>query len=84
MNFSRIRSELAKVQEFAAECARRGQAPLTIVVLPGNSRGPNADGDLPLPRIAWHDECATCVLYDVKVGQPDADTIERLIEGVAA
>jgi hypothetical protein len=81
MNLSRIRGELAKLQEFAAERARIGKLPLTIFVLPENSRGPDADGDLPLPRIAWRDDRAVCVLYDIEAGQPDADALARLIEG---
>ena len=82
LSLSRIRSTLEKLKELAAERARRGAKPLTIFVLPENGRqGPDSDGDLPLPRVAWQSECAACIVYDVEAGQPDSDAIARLIEG---
>jgi hypothetical protein len=81
VNLSRIRSELAKLQEFAAERARRGAQPLTVIVLPENSRGSKFEDDGPLPRVVWRNECAVCVGYDLTAGQPSAEDIARLIEG---
>jgi hypothetical protein len=81
MNLSRIRAELAKLQEFAAERARRGARPLTVIVLPENSRGSKLDDDGPLPRIAWRNECAVCILFDAEADQPTADEIDQLIGG---
>jgi len=81
MNLSRIRTELAKLQELAAERAHRGAKPLTIIVLPENGRrGPDSDGELPLPRVAWRNECAVCIVYEVEAGAPTAEAIARLIE----
>ena len=81
MNLSRIRTKLAKLQEFAAERASRGQRPLTVIVLPENSRGSKFEEDGPLPRVVWRDECAVCIGYDVESGQPTAEDIARLIDG---
>ncbi len=84
MNLSRIRGDLAKLQELAAERARRGARPLTVIVLPDNGRGPESDdngNDLgPSPRVAWRNECAVCIVCDAKSSPPASEEIGRLIE----
>jgi hypothetical protein len=80
MNLSRIRTELAKLQEFAAERERIGKLPLTIFVLPHNARCPDSDVNLALPRVRWRNERAICIVYDVDAGAPTAEDIARLTE----
>jgi hypothetical protein len=79
MNLSRIRSEMVKLQELAAERERVGKLPLTIVVLPESGRGPDTDVGRPLPRVAWRNQRAVCIVY--QDGPPTAEDIARLIEG---
>ena len=55
--------------------------PECVVLLPENGHGPDADDDLPLPRIAWRNSKAACILYDVKAGQPPTADIDRLLAG---
>lgn len=81
MNLSRIRTELAKLQEFAAERARRGAVPLTVLIMPHNGRGPESEDNLPLPRVAWRNSSAVCIVFDGEATQPTAEEIARLIEG---
>jgi hypothetical protein len=81
LNLSRVRSELAKLQEFAAERARIGAQPLTVIVLPENSRGSKFGEDGPLPRVVWRNERGICIAYDVESGAPTAEDIQRLIDG---
>jgi hypothetical protein len=81
MNISRIRSEVEKLQALAAERARIGEKPVTIIVLPTNSREPDLDAGEPLPRIAWRNECAVCIVYNPKAEAPTAEEIALLIEG---
>ncbi len=80
MNLARIRTELAKLQELAAERARRGAKPLTIIILPSGD-GPDPDVAEPLPRVAWRNHCAVCIVYSEAVGPPTAEAIGRLVEG---
>ena len=76
-----IRATLEKLKALAAERAARGAVPLTIVILPQNGHEPDVDADKPLPRAQWISDHAVLVLYAVEAGQPDAETIGRLIEG---
>ncbi len=58
--------------------------PECIVLLSGkDGHGPAADEGLPLPRVAWRNSKAACILYDPSVGQPSAAEIRRLIEGAS-
>jgi len=53
--------------------------PSTIIVLPGKHHERDQDAGLPLPRLAWRNRVAACVVYDAKVGQPDSATVARLV-----
>lgn len=79
MNISTIRAALARLRELADERACAGAQPLTLIVLPDNGRGPEADSGKPLPRVAWRDSSSVCIVYDPDVGQPDAEAITRLL-----
>ena len=81
MNLSQIRSELEKLQALAAERARIGKKPLTMIVLPESGRGPDSDVDELLPRVAWRNHCAVCIVHDPKPEPPSCEEIGRLIEG---
>ena len=81
MNLAHVRSEIMKLQEIAAERARRGARPLTVHVLPENARGgPKVDTNEPLPHVIWRTEGAVCVVFDPAVGQPSREEIARLVE----
>lgn len=53
--------------------------PACLVFLPGkDGHDPAADEDL--PRIAWRNRCAACIVYDPAHGQPSAETIRQLVD----
>jgi hypothetical protein len=53
--------------------------PECVVLLPENGHGPDADDDLPLPRIAWRNSKAACIVYRIEDGQPSTEDIARMV-----
>lgn len=55
--------------------------PSAVFLLPDNGRGP--DAEKALPRVAWRNAKAVCILFDVEAGQPGAAEIDRLVEAAS-
>jgi hypothetical protein len=83
VTLANLRRQMEQLRAFAAERERLGKIPLTIVVLPENSREPKFDEHGPLPRVIWRNERAVCIGYDLDAGQPSAREIRQLVDGDA-
>jgi hypothetical protein len=77
-----LRSLKSRIDRLFEEQGTPFGPPSAIFLLPGkDGHGPAAEEKLPLPRLAWRNAKAACILYDAEAGQPSAEAIDRLIEG---
>jgi hypothetical protein len=78
-----LRRQMEQLRAFVDEREQLGKIPLTIFILPHNSRCVASEDIGPWPRVWWRSERAVCVVYQVDDGQPNADAIKRLVDGDA-
>jgi len=76
MDLRTIRSRIDRLLE--AQGPVNGP-PSTVILLPSNGHGPDADDDWPLPRIAWRNSKAACIVYRIEDGQPTPEVLRQLI-----
>jgi hypothetical protein len=69
----------ARLDELLAKRQPENEPPRAIVLLPANGRAPNDDAR-PYPRVNRVGTCAI-VVYRVEDGQPDAEAIQKLVNG---